>query len=59
MIKLIRHIPLTINVNNLARIVLLMEKDVFKLINVQHILIDKDVLLIRIINYVQSNPVVM
>lgn len=36
-----------------------MEKDVLKLINALNILIDKDVLLIRIINYVSSNPVVI
>lgn len=45
------------NVNLIVRIVLLMERDALKLINVLHILLNQDVLLIRIINYVHSNLV--
>lgn len=43
------------NVNSLVKIVQQMEKDVSKLINVLHIQLDQDVLLIQIINYVHSN----
>lgn len=43
------------NVNCLTRIVQQMERDVLKLINVLHIPLDQDVLLIRIINFVHFN----
>jgi len=56
-IKLIKLILLIMNVNYIVKIVLLMERDVLKLINVLHILLNQDVLLIRIINYVHSNLV--
>lgn len=58
-IKLIRFILLMMNVNLIIRIVLLMERDVLKLINVLLILIDQDVLLIKIINHVHFNLVVI
>jgi len=54
-IKLIKLILLMNNANNLVRIVQQMERDASKLINVLHIQLDQDVLLIRIINYVHSN----